>query len=351
MSNKLNYKLINILLSILIVCLLYSIKGLWINIFNKLISIILPFLIAFAISYSLYPYSRKLEDLGFPKFLAIGLIYILLIGFSIIMIIMVVPLFYEQVILFFSNISAVITDMSSFVKIDLGILKQAITDISINILSSIGAHISSGAINILSVSVDAVTNLIIVVAASIYFFCDMDKIRNKIRGKLKKSSFKVYEYVVMLDIELSNYFVGLFKTILIQFVEYTVVFLLIGHPNYLILGILAAITTIIPYFGALLVNILAIIIASVVSRDLFVLTILVCLICPVIDGYIIGPKVYSKTNKLPALINIFSVFAGGILGGFWGMIISLPVTIIIIASYKFFKMDINRGIVNFRKKI
>ena len=131
---------------------------------------------------------------------------------------------------------------------------------------------------------------------------------------------------------------------LIQFIEYTIVFALIGHPNYLVLSILASVTTIIPYFGGLLVNILAVIIASVISPKLLILTLIVCVVCPSIDGYIIGPKVYGKTNQLPALVNIFAVFAGGILGGFWGIVISLPITIILITTYKFFREDINNKI-------
>ena len=68
------------------------------------------------------------------------------------------------------------------------------------------------------------------------------------------------------------------------------------NPNFLILGLLAAITTIIPYFGAFIVDVLALLIASVISTKLFVLTLIVVLICPQIDGYIIGPKIYGKTN-------------------------------------------------------
>ena len=133
-----------------------------------------------------------------------------------------------------------------------------------------------------------------------------------------------------------------------MFFEYTIVFFLIGHPNYLILGILASVTTIIPYFGGLVVNILALVISSVISTKLFILTLIVCLICPNIDGYIISPKVYGKTNKLHPLVNIFAVFAGGILAGFWGIVISLPIAIIIIATYKFFKEDINTKLVTIK---
>lgn len=350
MDNRLNYKLVNILLIVLIICLLYFIRGLWLGIFTKIIAIILPFIVAFAVAYALYPYCKKIENCGLPKWLSMGIIYFIIIGFVIIMGATVIPLFYDQVVLFLSNISAVVTDISSKFEIDLGVLQQSISSVSTDILKNIGSYISDGAINILNASINVVTNLIIVVAVSIYLLWDMDNIRNSIKDILNKHSKKGYKYVKRLDTEISNYFSGLFKTMLIQFIEYTIVFALIGHPNYLILSILASVTTIIPYFGGLLVNILAVIIASVINTKLLILTLIVCIVCPSIDGYIIGPKVYGKTNQLPALVNIFAVFAGGVLGGFWGIVISLPITIILISTYKFFKEDINNKIETINKK-
>ncbi len=350
MENKINYKLLNLLFLILIVCLLYFIRDLWLGIFGKIVAILLPFLIAFAVSYAIYPYCRKLENYGLPKWLAMMVIYFIIIGFVILIGITVVPMLYDQTVLFLSNISAVVTDISSKYEIDLGILQQSISTVSTDILKDVGSYISNGAINILNASISVITNLIIVVAVSVYFLWDMDVIRGNVKKYLQRLKGRYYAYVKRLDEEINNYFNGLFKTILIQFIEYTIVFKLIGHPNYLILSILAAVTTIIPYFGGIIVNVLAVIIASVVSTKLLILTIIVCLICPNIDGYIIAPKVYGKTNQLPALVNIFAVFAGGILGGFWGIVISLPVAIIIIATYRFFKEDINQKIVTIKSK-
>ena len=350
MENKVNYKLLNLLLGILIVCLLYFIRDLWLGIFSKVIAILLPFLVAFAVSYAIYPYCKKLEGYGLPKWLSMFVIYFIIIGFLILIGITVVPMLYDQVVLFLSNISAVVTDISSKYEVDLGILQKSISTVSSDILKDVGTYISSGAINILNASISVLTNLIIVVAVSVYFLWDMDSIRNTIKKTLKRMKGRYYSYVKRLDTEINNYFSGLFKTILIQFIEYTIVFKLIGHPNYLILSILAAVTTIIPYFGGFIVNVLAVIIASVVSTKLLILTLIVCLVCPNIDGYIIAPKVYGKTNQLSALVNIFAVFAGGILGGFWGIVISLPVAIIIIATYRFFKEDINQKIVTIKEK-
>lgn len=350
MENKLNYKLLNLLLIVLIVCLLYLIRGLWMGILAKIVAIILPFLVAFAVAYALYPYCKKIENCGLPKWASMSIIYFILIGFFIIMGFTVIPLFYEQVVLFLSNLSAVVTDVSSKFEIDLGILQQSISSVSSDILKNVGTVISDGAISVLNASITVITNLIIVVAVSVYLLWDMDNIRTNLKKTLNRRNKKWYRYIKTLDVEISNYFIGLLKTMLIQFIEYTIVFYLIGHPNYLILSILASVTTIIPYFGGLLVNILAVIIASVISPKLLILTLIVCVVCPSIDGYIIGPKVYGKTNQLPALANIFAVFAGGILGGFWGIVISLPITIILISTFKFFREDIEKKVDSMSKK-
>lgn len=349
-KNRINFKLINLLLIILIIAILYWISGLWVGIFEKIIAVIFPFLLAFAVAYAIYPFCKKLVECGFPKWLSIGIIYFILIGLIVLMCITVVPMFYDQVVLFLSNISAVITDISSKYEVDLGLLQMSISDISGDMLKKFGEYISNGAINIVNTSISLVTNLIIVIIVSVYFLWDMDKIRNEIKKRLSRRKNRSYAYVKRLDREVNNYFSGLLKNIVIQFFEYTIVFFLIGHPNYLILGILAAITTIIPYFGGLIINILALVIASVVSTKLFILTLIVCIVCPNIDGYIIGPRVYGKTNKLHPLVNIFAVFAGGIIGGFWGIVVSLPIAIMIIATIRFFKEDINNKIEIIKEK-
>ena len=261
------------------------------------------------------------------------------------------PLLYDQTILFLGNISTLIGDISSKFDINLGELQSSFSEISTNIVSKLGSYVSDGAINIVSSSINIVTNFVIVLFVSIYLLKDMDKIRKSIKKFFRKRKDRSYRYVTKLDTEITNYFTGLGLNILVQFVEYTFVFLLIGHPNYLILGILASVTTIIPYFGALLCNVLALLIASVISTKLFVLTVIVLIVCPQLDGYLIGPKIYGKTNKINPVVNIFAVFAGGVLAGFWGIVCALPVAIAIKATLEFFKEDITDKIVEIKEKV
>ncbi len=349
-KNKVNFKILNILILVATIVLIYLIKDLWIGAVSKILSITFPFIIAFAVSYALYPLVMKLRRLGLHKNLSIAIICLLGLGFIATIVILIVPMLYDQTLLFLSNISVFVADISKKYELNLGVLQSSITDISSGIIKNIGSYISNGAINVVNTGVNVVTNLVIVLFAAVYFLIDMDKIRGYIKNKLKSTNKKTYEYVKTLDNELRNYCIGLGQNIIVQLFEYTFVFFIIGHPNYLVLGILASFTTIIPYVGALIVDILALLIASVISTKLLILTLCVLLICPLIDGYVISPKIYGKTNKIHPLISIFAVFAGGILGGFWGIVISLPVAIIIIATIKFYLPDISNLIGEIKNK-
>ena len=180
---------------------------------------------------------------------------------------------------------------------------------------------------------------------------DMDKIRSKIKKYFKAKSKKAYKLVKEVDQETTNYFKGLFTNVLIQFVEYTLLYKLIGHPNFLLLGVIAAFSPLIPYFGGIIMNVIAIITASVVSPQLLIFSCIICVVFPQLDGYLIIPKIYGKTNKVPALLTIFAVFAGGVLGGMVGIIIALPTTIILLTIYRNYDEEISEKIEEIKEKI
>ena len=350
MNDRLNYKLLNMLILIAIICLLYSIRNLWIGIVVNIFKVLSPFLLAFAIAYVIYPLVKKLRDAGSPKWLAILAVCILGIGSVMIIILLTIPLLYEQSLLFLSNISVLLSDLSSKYEINFGSLPTALSNFSSEIISNIGSSISSGAVSFVGASFGVMSTAIVVICAAIYFLIDMDKVRNRVREYFNERSKKTYKFVDTLDDELTKYIGGMGLNILIQGIEYTLAFLIIGHPNYLILGILSGISAIIPWFGGFMVALISLLVSSVISTKMFLLTLLICAICPILDGNVIGPKVYGKTNSLHPLLVIFAVSAGGIIAGFWGIVLSLPVAIAIKTTYSYYKKDIQKKVRKMRTK-
>lgn len=348
-KHRVNYKLVNTLLILAIIFLLINTFGFWTGVLKKLINILTPFIIAFAIAYALYPFVQKLEKKKVPKPLAVFIVIASVVGFLALIIALLVPIVVDQLTALFNWLMEFVLDVSKDYDVNLNFIQEYIGDFK-GVISNFGKSISDFSIGVIMKSINILTLFIISFITCIYFLADMEKIRKKVKSFLKRKNKRTFRYVERLDHEVSQYFVGLEKYIIIQFIEYTTIFFLIGHPYYLLLGILCSVTTIVPYFGGIFANIIAAITAFFISKKLFILTLIVAFICPNIDGYIISPRVYGKTNNVPGLLTIFAVFAGGKLAGVVGIIIALPVTIILLATYRFYEDDIAQKIDDIKVK-
>lgn len=344
-DKKLDYKLVNLAVLALIVYLMYHTGNLWIGIFNKIVSIVLPFLIGFGVAYSVYPIVQKLRKRNWPKGLAI---------FTVVMVMFVLLIFMGYIFCTtcVSQISNLFNSLIEFVKelgntnlnIDISSLQNTLNDTLKNILDGLTKYVSDGAINLVSTSISFIGKFLIGTAAFIYFLIDMDKIRSESKKLLKKKSKKTFNFFILLDGQMRNYLSGLVQVMIISVFEYGLSYMIIGHPNAIVLGLMAGIATLIPYFGGIATNIVAAITAFIVSPALFIRTCIAFFLLSTLDSYIINPHVYGKTNSIHPLITIFALFAGGKIFGILGVLISFPLAIFIITLVKYYKEDITNGI-------
>lgn len=344
MSKKLNYGIINLSALMLLLYIGLSNINLWLGILGKIISIMSPFIIGFAFAYAMTPIIKILTDNGIKKGLAVTIVVISLILIIGGLLAITLPLIYDQFASFVNGVLEFIDTLGNKFNINLGNFEIELTDYLKSALSDIGSIATSSTVDIVNKSVNFISKFIVGFVGFIYFLADMNKIRSWVKEALLSYKRRAYEYIKCLDVEISNYLKGLSIFMLIQFVEYSLLFFIIGHPNWLILGILACLTTVIPYFGGLITNLIAILTASVISLPLTIATIIICLIFPQLDGYVISPRIYGKTNDVNPLITIMVVSVGGTLLGIAGIIIALPVYLLIRTTYHFFKGDLKKGI-------
>lgn len=344
-DKKVDYKLVNIAILALIVYLMYHTGNLWIGIFNKIISILMPFLVGFAIAYALNPLVQKLCNKKLPKSLAIFIVIAVLLFLFIFMGYIISTTCVSQISALFDSVSAFIKELSKFdLNIDISSVQESINESFKSILDGLTKYVSNGAINLVSSSISFIGDFLIAVAAFIYFLIDMDKIRANTKNFLKSRNKRTYNFIKLLDNEMRNYLSGLIQVMIISVFEYGIAYIIIGHPNAIVLGLMAGIGTLIPYFGGIATNIVAAITAFIVSPALFVRTVITFFLLSSLDSYIINPHVYGKTNSMHPLITIFALFAGGIIFGIVGVFISFPLAIIIVSLFKFYKDDISEGI-------
>lgn len=339
-KNNIDFKLINTTLLVLIIYLIYQTIDFWGGIFSLIFSIILPFFIAFVIAYAVYPIVKKLVDKNIPKGFSIFIVIFGLFAILFLMFSLITPLLIDQTRSLFNGIVTFLKELSTDYNVNFKDVQDTLSISFNNILEKLGTYISNGAISVISVSMDYISKIFIVFASFIYFLTDMDKIRLFVKEYLRMKSEKMYKYVATLDEEMGKYLSGFLKIVIISFFEYSIIYTIIGHPNAILLGELASFGNLIPYFGGIVTNIIAAVTAFVISPELFIKTCIVFMIFSSIDGYLINPLVYGKTNQVHPLIVITSVFAGGALFGVLGIIVSLPMSILIIATFKFFKSDI-----------
>ena len=273
-KDKLNYKLLNILILCAIVCLGIITFDYWVGIVTRIFNLVFPFLIAFIIAYALSPIVRKIESKGVRKNLAVAIVVVIIVAIFATLIGITIPVIYEQLINLSKSLGTIIGDISKTFDIDISQHQTTINTYLNNLIGDVGKYVSSGLFNFLSQSVNFFTKFMIIFIVSIYFLAEMENIRHTVKYFLKKQNKKMYQLIRNIDNELGHWLEGLCIFMAIQLVEYTFLFWVIGHPNWLLLGLLACITTVIPYFGGWITNIIAVVLASVVSPKLFVSTLI-----------------------------------------------------------------------------
>ncbi|MBR3897847.1 MAG: AI-2E family transporter [Bacilli bacterium] len=340
LKNKLDYKVVNTLLVIIGVYLIIQTKDFWISVISMIYKIGMPFLIAFAIAYALYPIVEKLMRKNIPKALAVMIVLLIVAAILVLMVLLAAPLLFDQARSLFNGIVAFLKELSLDYNINFKDIQDTLSSNFNSILETIGTYVSNGAISVISISLEYLSKFFIIATAFVYFLIDMDRIRAFTKKYFRTKSDKIYYYVKTLDDEMQSYLSGFIKIVIISFFEYSIIYTIIGHPNAILLGGFASFGNLIPYFGGIITNIIAAITAFVISPELFIKTCIVFMIFSFVDGNVINPLIYGKTNKIHPLVVIISVFAGGILFGVLGIAFALPVSILIVATLKYFKDDI-----------
>ena len=144
---------------------------------------------------------------------------------------------------------------------------------------------------------------------------------------------KMYDSIEKINGLLSRYFIGLLLQILILFVIYTIVLLIFGINNAVVIALLCAILNIIPYVGPIISGLLLIFLTmtsnlgldfqtEIVPKTIYVMIGFV--IAQLVDNLFSQPKIFSTATKAHPLEIFLVIIIGGILMGAVGMIIAVP---------------------------
>src|SRR5215212_6434416 len=111
----------------------------------------------------------------------------------------------------------------------------------------------------------------------------------------------------------------------------------LGVPYALLLGSWVSLTAVMPYLGAWLGAIPAVVVALTVSPTKALLTALLFLVIQKLEGNFLQPAIQGRVLNLPSILIFLAVIAGGQIAGLLGVIFAVPALAILKVLFDFFR--------------
>lgn len=318
------------------------------DIFMNILSILLPFIVGFIVAYAINPFVCFLEKKHIPRSVAVVVVVfslLLLLGF---LIFTLLPILYRQIVDFTIQLIQLVNHFSKKFSLPSGNLEVFITHFFNQILQSMGTITTATTVSFFGTFVTGVSGFVIGCVSFLYFLFYMGKIRSYFKDTLKFKYPRFYHYLLTLDSTMVQYVKGVGQLMFVQFIEYSFLFFIIGHPHWLVLGIFIGLFTAVPYVGGLVANVIAILTAFMISDSLFFATLFVCLFFPLVDEYFISPRIYGKSNDIHPVLTIFLLSIAGSVFGVLGIVLAIPVYLFIRTTISFFWFDVKNGARNIK---
>jgi predicted PurR-regulated permease PerM len=140
------------------------------------------------------------------------------------------------------------------------------------------------------------------------------------------------------ELSFSRYMSGLFFDLLIQGAVSALVLYLMGVPNALALGAWVSLTALIPYFGAWLGAVPAVILAFTVSPLTALLTLIAFFVIQQVEGNYLMPRIQGRSLHIHPVPILLAVIVGWGLFGIVGMVLAVPALAVVRVLYDFFSV-------------
>ena len=173
-------------------------------------------------------------------------------------------------------------------------------------------------------------NIVLVPILTFYFLRDWDKLVDRIAALIPRDHIDTVSRLARESSEsLGGFLRGQFLVMLAQGAIYAVGMSVVGLRLGLLIGMIAGLISFIPYLGATVGIVLALV-AAIVQEGGFDWTLLILIgvvftLGQLIESYILTPRLVGDKIGLHPVAVIFAVMAGGQLFGFLGMLLALPV--------------------------
>lgn len=300
--------------------------------------ILVWFILALIISVLFNPAVDFLRRLKIPRVLAVSLLYIGSFGILALLVYLLAPIFVSEVQQFSQILPQYFEKVSPPLK-DLGIRAFEDTETLINTLGGTLNKVAGNILNILFLIFGGIFTTIFILTCAIFL---------SLEGKGVERSLillfpKRYEtYVSSLwkrcQKRVSSWFLTRILSCLFVGLLSYFVFLIFKSPYPFSLGLLAGTLNFVPVVGPIITALVLFIIISLDSISKAVFLLIAFALIQLIEGNILLPLLTKKFVGLSPVLVLMSLAIGGVLWGFLGAILAVPLAGILFEFLKdFFK--------------
>jgi len=332
----------------IIISALFVIGVLWFV--NKLSSVLLPFLVAWLIAYLLEPFVQRNRQLLHLKG---RLLAIILTLFEVILSILILLVVFTPSIIsetqqlaslikaYASNgahIAFIPEEVHAFLReyIDFEqISRQMMGQDWRSALDMARSFISSGFDIIMGI-----VNWFLVILYVIFIMLDYERLLNGFR-LMVPPRYRKKVYAIGNDIKnsMNHYFRGQSLVALCVGILFSIGFLIVGLPLAVVLGLFIGLLNMVPYLQLISIPITTLLCLVYSMQDgvefweVWWASMAVYIVVQCIQDLFLTPKIMGKAMGLNPAIILLSLSVWGVLLGFIGLIIALPLTTLLLAYY------------------
>jgi predicted PurR-regulated permease PerM len=145
---------------------------------------------------------------------------------------------------------------------------------------------------------------------------------------------RVQQLVAEIGNTLQWWLVGIMVTMLAVGVMSGIGLWLLGVPFPLALGILAAVLAFVPYLGAIVASVPAMLVAMIRGPEYALYVAGLYLGIHLVEGYLLSPLIQQRAVSLPPAFLLFAQIMLGILLGMMGIVLAAPITATLLVAVK-----------------
>jgi predicted PurR-regulated permease PerM len=288
-----------------------------------------------------------------PRGLSILLSFLLVVGLFVLAALYLVPLVAEQFAALVRAVPGIATAVERYVSDVLDSLQNRglvpsdpqelvsrVRDDLVSTVRSVAGNVLGGALGFVFGTFGFVLTLFGVVFIGAYLLVDVRRVeaawlRAWPHGYRRdaRTLWDAFGY------SLSRYLGGLALILFIQGVISAVGLFMLGVPYALVLGAFVSVTAVIPYLGAWISAIPAVIVAlATEGPTTALLTALLFLGIQQLEGNFLTPKIQGDTLHVHPILVFLAVIVGGGLGGIFGVIVAVPALAVLRVVFDFFRV-------------